>query len=163
MKTFLSLLPWFLVFVMTLFFIKGYNLVTPQYERAMQPANVQAMKDLAGKYFEWTYVDTDKSESTFNIRIIGKQIFIICSEGSIEGSEFKGRPQFTKVGDMVYFLTWTTYIGGEESIVLDCKNDKVYAHINSTGRFWGMTGTITCNGFNESCKTDFNEARDKFK
>jgi len=162
MKTFLNLLPWFLVFVMILVFIKGYNLFTPQYERAMQPANTQAIKELSFKSFEWTYIDTDKSRNKFAVNIYIKKIVMIGIEGSLEGTKIIAKPQFTKVGEMLYFLTWTTKIGQQQSIVLDCKNNRIHTHINSNGRFWGMSGKITCNAFTDDCKKIFLEAKKKY-
>lgn len=152
MKKLLDVLPWALFVLAMGSLIYLFNSMHAKVEKARQPSNVQAMQELEGKTFHWIYPAGNGEDSgTFHVLVKEKRLFFQCVDGAMKGISASVNPQFSKIAKGVYFLSWQTPMGGGDSIVINFNTKEIHAHVKAMGRFWGMRGTITCNGLKEDC------------
>jgi len=153
MKKFLDMLPWVLFLLAMGSMIFLFNSMQAKVEKARGSNNILAIKELEGKVFHWTYPPVNgDSSGVFHVLIKDKRLFFESIQGSTKGISASVNPQFSKIAAGIYFLSWQTSMGGEDSIVLNFNTKEIHAHIKAAGRFWGMKGTISCNGLVEECK-----------
>jgi len=152
MKKLLDVLPWALFVLAMGSLIYLFNSMQAKVEKASHANNILAMTELEGKVFHWTYPAVNGSQSgVFHALIKDRRLFFECVEGTMKGISASVNPQFSKIAVGIYFLSWQTPMGGEDSIVANFNTKEIHAHVKATDRFWGMKGTITCNGLTEEC------------
>ena len=104
-------------------------------------------EELAGKVFHWRYD-------------IGWDFRVQLTEGNLHwegfGGRFKGmrravQPHYRKVRDGIYFLTWNTPFGFD-SLVIDLKENLLYAHNGLGPSMLSISGEIYCNGLRQECE-----------
>ena len=104
-------------------------------------------EELAGKVFHWRYD-------------IGWDFRVQLTEGNLHwegfGGRFKGmrravQPHYRKVRDGIYFLTWKTPFGFD-SLVIDLKENLLYAHNGLGPSMLAISGEIYCNGLRQECE-----------
>lgn len=120
-------------------FLAYYNFIPNVSEEQYQST---IPEELVGKEFNWRYnIGWD-----FHIEMDEEGLHWEGLAGDFEGRKESVQPQYTKIGDNMYFITWNVSNFIYDSIVLDFENDKVYAHSRANKNFVAIEGEIYVNG-----------------
>lgn len=104
--------------------------------------------ELAGKVFHWRY----DNGWDFRVEMQPEALYWEGMAKSFEGMKAKVHPQYTKIDDGMYFLTWEIPMIGLDSLVINFPDRKVYAHSKANAKFYSVVGEIYCSGLEETCE-----------
>lgn len=126
------------------------NVTEQQNANIEMSATTEALDDLDGKIFHWTYSKLGGGPASFRVLIEDKKLHFQGVAGVVKGAIGTNDPQFSKIDENIYFITWESS-HGVESLVLNFDSKKVNAHLQSETAFSAISGDITCNGLIEDC------------
>ncbi|WP_018970753.1 hypothetical protein [Rubritalea marina] len=84
-------------------------------------------RELEGKFIEYSYIDF----GSFQLAIYDNQIKWRGKGGYFDGIVASVEPQISKVDDGIYFLSWVFGDHGGDNVVVNFKDNTVYAHLRS--------------------------------
>ncbi len=104
-------------------------------------------EELAGKVFHWRYdIGWD-----FRVQLTQDNLYWEGFGGMFKGMRRAAQPHYRKVRDGIYFLTWKNPVGFD-SLVIDLKENLLYAQNGLGPSMVSISGEIYCNGLRQECE-----------
>ena len=132
--------------IISLGYFVFWNSVPGDSDANFQTRSVPA--ELEGKVFHWRYdIGWD-----FRVEMQSDALYWEGMAMSFEGMKAKVHPQYTKLSDDLYFLTWEVPMVGLDSVVINFAERTIYAHSKANSKFYSVKGEIYCSGLEEECE-----------
>ena len=123
-----------------LFFWRAQPFETTHQQTSIPP-------ELENRVFNWKYdIGWD-----FRVEMTREKVYWEGLTGTFEGMSHTVYPHYTKINDHTYFITWPITRIGVDSLVVDVKNNKVYAHTKANAKFYAIQGDIYCDSVDAEC------------
>ena len=118
--------------------------------REPRQAQLEAERELIGKVLNYEYLTWS------DLRVLINEDGISWEGVGGELKDMRGRStglRVSKIGDGVYFGTWVTGNGGEDSVVWNLNDMTVFAHLYNAARktVFQVDGVIKCYGGASKC------------
>ncbi|MEQ9299036.1 MAG: hypothetical protein RIF33_10750 [Cyclobacteriaceae bacterium] len=127
------------------------QLILGQDEAAQEMSSTaEVHQDLDGKVFHWGYSNLGGGPASFRVLIKNEKLHFEGVAGVVKGAIGTNTPQFSKIDEGVYFITWQAS-HGIESLVINLNTMKVNGHLQFGDELSAIGGDITCNGLMEEC------------
>lgn len=114
-------------------------------------STAEVHQDLDGKVFHWGYSNLGGGPASFRVLIKNEKLHFEGVAGVVKGAMGTNTPQFSKIDQGVYFITWQAS-HGIESLVINLSSMKVNGHLQFGDSLSAIDGDITCNGLVEECE-----------
>jgi hypothetical protein len=138
-------------FLITLMLVSGHasQAQTEEISAELSPT-AEIHEDLDSKVFHWSYTNLGDGPASFRVLIKDKKLHFEGVAGVVKGAIGTNVPQFSKIEENIYFITWAAS-HGIESLVINFNSMKVNAHLQFGEQLSAISGEITCNGLEEEC------------
>ena len=103
--------------------------------------------DLEGKVFHYAY----EGFAGFRVLIERNRLKFQGVSGEFEGITKLETPQFSKVSDGVYFMSWSVLGDMGDNVVVNLRDMKVFGHLGPGSDYRQIHGDIHCFGTVEQC------------
>ena len=119
-------------------------------EREPRQAELDARAEMVGKVLNYEYADA----AELRVLIHDDGISWEGVSGNLRGMRSRSSGlRLTRVDEDIYFATWVTATGGEDSIVFNLNDMTVFAHVldGRQGNTFQLDGVIRCFGDENTC------------